>query len=176
MATEGRRCNSGASYSRAVMVNVTAMLPPTMSAIAIQNSMKIRRNRLCMSPGERIARTADVLDLGIPARFQIELAAQVADVRIDAAIVGDELAAEGLLGHRFARDHLSRGPHHDLENAKLRAGERDRPPRHADLMHARVQHDGPDGDLVGDSAARGAAARPAQDGADARHQLARIER
>src|ERR1700722_8458897 len=124
MATEGRRCNSGASYSRAVMVNVTAMLPPTMSAIAIQNSMKIRRNRLCMSPGERIARTADVLDLGIPARFQIELAAQVADVRIDAAIVGDELAAEGLLGHRFARDHLSRGAHEQFEHAEFGAGER----------------------------------------------------
>jgi hypothetical protein len=43
MATAGRRCNSGDSYSRAATVKVTAMLPPTMSAIAIQNSMKIRR-------------------------------------------------------------------------------------------------------------------------------------
>src|SRR6202167_641977 len=119
MATEGRRCNSGASYSRAVMVNVTAMLPPTMSAIAIQNSMKIRRNRLCMSPGERIARAADVLDLWILARLQIELAAQVADVGIDAAIVGDELAAEGLLGHRLTRDHLPRGAHEQFEHAEF---------------------------------------------------------
>src|ERR1700731_4601793 len=109
MAVDGRRCNSGASYSRAAMVKVMAMLPPTMSAIAIQNSMKIRRKRLCMSPGERVAGPADVLDLGILAHLQIELAAQVADVRVDAAVVSDQLAAERLLGHRFAGDHLPRG-------------------------------------------------------------------
>src|SRR5580692_8164109 len=112
---DGRRCNSGASYSRAATVKVMAMLPPTMSAIAIQNSMKIRRNRLCMSPRERIARAADVLDLGILARLQIEFAAQVADMRVDAAIVGDEFAAERLLGHRLARDHLACGAHEQFE-------------------------------------------------------------
>src|ERR1700722_14018337 len=111
MATGGRRRNSGPSYSRAAMVKVMAMLPPTMSAIATQNSMKMRRNRLCMGPGERVARTTDVLDLGIFAGFQIELAPQIADVGVDAAIVSDELAAERLLGHRFARDHLARGAH-----------------------------------------------------------------
>src|SRR5882724_5241664 len=126
MAVDGRRCNSGASYSRAAMVKVMAMLPPTMRAIAIQNSMKIRRKRLCMSPGERIARTPDVLDLGILARLQIELAAQIADVRVDAAIVSHELAAERLLGHRFARDHLPRGTHEQFEHAEFGAGERHR--------------------------------------------------
>ncbi len=30
MATDGRRCSSGDSYSRAAMVKVMAMLPPTM--------------------------------------------------------------------------------------------------------------------------------------------------
>src|SRR5258708_13100225 len=92
MAVDGRRCNSGASYSRAAMVKVMAMLPPTMSAIAIQNSMKIRRKRLCMGPGERISRTPDVLDLGILAHFQIELAAQIADVRVYPPTVAPELA------------------------------------------------------------------------------------
>src|ERR1700722_17396159 len=52
MAVDGRRCNSGASYSRAAMVKVMAMLPPTMSAIATQKSMKIRRKRLCMGAEE----------------------------------------------------------------------------------------------------------------------------
>src|ERR1700722_16442293 len=106
MATEGRRCESGASYSRAATVNVMAMLPPTMSAIASQNSMKIRRKRLCMGPGERVSGAAHVFDFGVLARFQIELAAQIADMGIDAAIVSHELAAERLLGHRLARDHL----------------------------------------------------------------------
>ena len=46
-ATFGRR-NSGESYSRAAIVNVIAMLPPTMSAIATQNNTKIRTNRLCI--------------------------------------------------------------------------------------------------------------------------------
>src|SRR3984957_8634009 len=101
MATEGRRCNSGASYSRAVMVKVMAMLPPTMRAIATQNSMNIRRKRLCMSPGESVARAADILDFGILAGLQIELAPQIADMGVDAAIVGHELAAERLLGHRI---------------------------------------------------------------------------
>src|SRR5580698_2407049 len=111
MAMEGRRCSSGASYSRSVMVKVMAMLPPTMSAMAIQNSMKIRRKRLCMSPGERVAGAADILDFGILAGLQIELAPQVADVGIDAAIVRHELAAERLLGHRFAGDDLARRAH-----------------------------------------------------------------
>src|SRR5580698_6337194 len=93
-ADEGRRCNSGASYSRAAMEKVMAMLPPTMSAIAIMNSMKIRRNRLCMGPGEGVAGAADILDLGILAGLQIELAAQIADVGVDAAIVSHQLAAE----------------------------------------------------------------------------------
>src|SRR5580700_205181 len=105
MATDGLRI-SGASYSRAAMVKVMAMLPPTMSAIATQNSMKIRRKRLCMSPGESVTGSADVLDLGILSRLQVELAAQIADVGIDAAIVGHELSTERLLGHRLARDHL----------------------------------------------------------------------
>src|ERR1700692_1973119 len=107
------------------MVKVMAM-PPTMIAIASQNSVKIRRKRLCMGPGERVPRTADVLDLGILTHFQIEFAAQIADVRVDAAIVSDELAAERLLGHRFARDHLTGGAHEQFEPPKFRAGERDR--------------------------------------------------
>src|SRR5271168_3535343 len=74
-ADEGRRCNSGASYSRAAIEKVMAMLPPTMSAIAIMNSMKIRRKRLCMGPSEGIAGTAHILDLGVLAGLQIELAA-----------------------------------------------------------------------------------------------------
>ena len=140
----------GDSYSRAATVKVIAMLPPTMSAMAIQNSTKIRRNRLCMRtclrlrPGERVARAAHVLDLRILARLELELAAQIADVGVDAAIVGDELAAERLLGHRFARDHLSRGAHQQLEHAEFRAGERDRPVRDAHLVHARIEHDRPD--------------------------------
>ena len=44
----GRRCSSRDSYSRAATVKVTAMLPPTISAIAIQNNTKIRTKRLCM--------------------------------------------------------------------------------------------------------------------------------
>src|ERR1700704_2060609 len=108
------------------MVKVMAMLPPTMSAIATQNSMKIRRKRLCMSPGEGVPRTADVLDLGILAHLQIEFAAQITDVRVDAAIVSHELAAGRLLGHRFARDHLSRGAHEQLEHAEFGARERHR--------------------------------------------------
>ncbi len=80
--------------------------------------------RLCVRPGESVARTAHVLDLGILAGFEIELAAQIADVRVDAAIVGHELAAERLLGHRLARDHLARRSHEQFEHAKFRAGER----------------------------------------------------
>src|ERR1700677_3853644 len=138
MATVRPR-NSGASYSRAVMVYVTAMLPPTMRDIAIQNSMKIRRNRLCMSPCERVARTTDVLDLGILAGFEIELAAQIADVGIDAAVVGAELAAEGLLGHRFTGDHLPRGAHEQFEHAEFRAGERHRLIRDMHQMRCGMQ-------------------------------------
>src|ERR1700731_4047453 len=126
MATDGWRCNSGASYSRAAMVKVMAMLPPTIRAIATQNSMKMRRKRLCMGPGERVAGAADVLDLGIFSRRKVEFAAQIADVRIDAAIVSHELAAERLLGHRFARDHLTRGTHEQFEHAEFGAGERHR--------------------------------------------------
>src|ERR1700691_185869 len=124
MATGGRRCNSGASYSRAAMVKVMAMLPPTMSAIATQNRVKMRRNKLCMGPGERVARAANVLDLGIFPRRQIELAAQIADVGIDAAVVSDELAAERLLRHRVARDHLACGAHEQFEHPEFGAGER----------------------------------------------------
>src|ERR1700722_14539918 len=153
MATVTPR-NSGESFSRAVTVYVTAMLPPTMRAIAIQNSMKIRRKRLCMSPCERVARTTDVLDLGILAGFQIELAAQIADVGIDAAIVGDELAAERLLGHRFARDHLTCGAHEQLEHAEFRAGERHRFIRDVHLMSSGMQGDRSDDEFVGHAAAR----------------------
>src|ERR1700677_2933317 len=174
MATVRAR-NSGDSYSRAVTVYVTAMLPPTMRAIAIQNNMKIRRNRLCMSPGERIARPTDVLDLGILAGFQIELAAQIADVGIDAAVVGDELAAEGLLGHRLTRDHLPRGAHEQFEHAEFRAGERHRLIRDVYQMRSGMQGDRPDGEFVGHAAARRADAGPAQDRTNARHQLTRIE-
>src|ERR1700726_2116634 len=126
MATDGRRCSSGASYSRAAMVKVMAMLPPTMIAIATQKNMKMRRKRLCMSPSESVARTADVLDLGILPRLELEFAPQIADVGIDAAIVRDELAAERLFRHGFARDHLPGGTHEQLENAELGAGERHR--------------------------------------------------
>ncbi len=49
MATFGRRCMSGDSYWRAATVMVMAMLPPTMSAIAIQNRTKMRTNRLCIT-------------------------------------------------------------------------------------------------------------------------------
>src|SRR5258708_33060242 len=141
MAVDGRRCNSGASYSRAAMVKVMAMLPPTMSAIATQNSMKIRRKRLCMSPGERVARTPDILDLGIPAHLQLEFAAQIADVRVDAAIVGHELAAERLLGHRFARNHLARGTHEQFEHTEFGAGERHRLARHIHPLSSAIDHD-----------------------------------
>src|SRR6266851_3674670 len=147
MAVDGRRCNSGASYSRAAMVK--AMLPPTMRAIAIQNSMKIRRKRLCMSPGEGIARTPDVLDLGILARLQIELAPQIADVRVDAAIVSHELAAERLLGQRFARDHLPRGTHEQFEHAEFGAGERHRFACDMHQMSSGMERDRTDGELVG---------------------------
>src|SRR5260370_15544405 len=149
MAVDGRRCNSGASYSRAAMVKVMAMLPPTMRAIAIQNSMKIRRKRLCMSPGERIARTADVLDLGILAHLQIEFAAQIADVRVDAAIVSHELAAERLLGHRFARDHLTCRAHEQFEHAEFSAGERHRFVLDMPQVSSVIKGDRPDDELVG---------------------------
>src|ERR1700693_5727387 len=141
MAVDGRRCSSGASYSRAAMVKVMAMLPPTMRTIAIQNSMKIRRYRLCMSPGERIARTPDVLDLRVFARLQIELAAQIADVRVDAAIVSHELAAERLLGHCFARDHLARGTHEQFEHAEFGAGERHGFARHMHQVSPGIEVD-----------------------------------
>src|SRR5579863_7394057 len=102
IATAGRCWNSRDSYSRAATVKVTAMLPPTMIAMAIQNSTKIRRNKLCMrssslrSGGERVPGAADVLDLGIFSVFQIEFAAQIADVRVDAAVVRHEFAPECL--------------------------------------------------------------------------------
>src|ERR1700722_2653112 len=147
MATGGRRCNSGASYSRAAMVKVMAMLPPTMRAIATQNSVKMRRNRLCMGPGERIARTADVLDLGIRPRRQIELAAQIADVGIDAAVVSDELAAERLLRHRVARDHLPRGAHQQLEHAEFSTGERHGVAVHVHQVSSGVERDRADHEL-----------------------------
>ncbi len=37
----------------------------------------------------------------IAGRLKVELAAQIADVGIDAAIVGDKFAAKRLLGHHF---------------------------------------------------------------------------
>src|SRR5277367_3614301 len=157
------------------MEKVMAMLPPTMSAIAIMNSMKIRRNRLCMGPGERVAGTADVLDLGILAGLQIELAAQIADVGVDAAIVGDELAAERLLRHRLARDHLARRAHEQFEHAEFGARERHRFIRDMHLVSAGMQSDGTDDEFVGYVASAQAVAGPAQDRADSRHQLAWIE-
>src|ERR1700726_4439577 len=175
MAVDGRRCNSDASYSWAAVVKVMAMLPPTMSAIATQNSMKIRRKRLRMSPGERIPRTADVLDLGILARLQIEFAAQIADVRVDAAIVGDELAAERLLGHRFARDHLTGGAHEQFEHAELRAGERHGLVRDMHQVSASVEGDRTDDKFIGRFPPAQTGAGTAQDRANPRHQLARIE-
>src|SRR5450432_2077393 len=174
MATDGRRCSSGASYSRAATVKVMAMLPPTMTAIAIQNSMKMRRKRLCMSPGESVARSADVLDLRILAHLEFELAPQIADVGIDAAIVRHELAAERLFRHRFPRDHLTRGPHQQLENAELGAGERHCFAGNVHEMGSGMQRDGADRELVGHGALAQAAAGAAQDRADSRHQLARI--
>src|SRR5271165_402253 len=126
MATDGLRCISGASYSRAAMVMMMAMLPPMMSAMASQNNVKIRRKRLCMSPGERVARAAHILDLGIPAGLQIELAPQIADVGVDAAVVGHEPAAERLFGHQFARYHLPGRAHQQFEHAEFGAGERHR--------------------------------------------------
>src|SRR5260370_12050810 len=175
MAVDGRRCNSGASCSRAAMVKVMAMLPPTMRAIAIQNSMKIRRKRLCMSPGERIARTPDVLDLGILARLQIELAPQIADVRVDAAIVSHELAAERLLGHCFARDHLARGTHEQFEHAELGARELHRFVRDMHQMSSGIERDRTDGELVGRIALARAMTGATQNRANSGHQLARIE-
>src|SRR5258708_18412419 len=175
MAVDGRGCNSGAWYSRAAMVKVMAMLPPTMSAIAIQNSMKIRRKRLCMSPGERVARTPDVLDLGILAHLQLEFAAQIADVRVDAAIVRYELAAERLLGQRFARDHLTRGTHEQFEHAEFGAGERHRLVRDMHQMGSSIEGDRTDGELVGRAALAQAVVGSAQNRANSGHQLARIE-
>src|SRR6266403_774748 len=98
MAVDGRRCNSGASYSRAAMVKVMAMLPPTMRAIAIQNSMKIRRKRLCMSPGEGIARTPDVLDLGILARDMHQMSSGMQRDRTDRELVGRIALARAVTG------------------------------------------------------------------------------
>src|ERR1700678_97731 len=152
-ATDGRRCTSGDSYSRAATVKVMAMLPPTISAIATQNSMKIRRNRLCMGPCQGIARSAHILDLRVFPRLEIELAAQIADVRIDAAIVRYELAAERLLGHRLPRDHLPRRAHEQFEHAKLRSGQRHRLVRDAHLMHPCVEDDRSHGQFVGNGAA-----------------------
>src|SRR5882762_5444632 len=169
MAVDGRRCNSGASYSRAAMVKVMAMLPPTMSVIATQNNMKIRKKRLCMSPGERVARTPDILDLGIPAHLQLEFAAQIADVRVDAAIVGHELAAERLLGHRVARNHLTRGTHEQFEHAEFGAGERHRLARDVHQMSPGMEDDGTDDELVGHAALARAVAGAAQNGANPRH-------
>src|ERR1700688_508843 len=174
MAVDGRCCNSGASYSRAVRVKVMAMLPPTMSAIATQNSMKIRRKRLRMSPGERVARTADVLDLGILARLQIEFAAQIADVRVDAAIVRHELAAERLLRHRFARDHLTCGTHEQFEHAEFGAGERHRFVSYVHQMSSGVEGDRTDDELVGHTPPAQAVAGAAQNRANSGHQLARV--
>src|ERR1700730_338554 len=175
MAVDGRRCNSDASYSWAAMAKVMAMLPPTMSAIATQNSMKIRRKRLCMSPGERVPRTAHVLDLGILTHLQIEFAAQIADVRVDAAIVSHELAAERLLGHRVARDHLPRGTHEQFEHAEFGAGERHRFVRDMHQVSSGIEGDRTDDELVGHSTPAQAVAGAPQDRANSRHQLARIE-
>src|SRR6202521_1569231 len=158
MATDGRRCNSGASYSCAAMVKVMAMLPPTMSAIATQNSMKIRRKRLCMSPVEGVARTADVLDLGILAHLQIEFAAQITDVGVDAAIVSHELATERLLGHRLARNHLPRGTHEQFEHAEFGAGERYRFAGDMHQMSSGIEHDWTHDEFIGHGSSAQAAA------------------
>src|ERR1700674_3153705 len=102
MATDGRRCSSGssASRSREAIVKVVAMLLPTMSVIANRNSRNILEKRLCMRPSQGVAGAADVLDFGMHAGLEIELAAQIADVCVDAAIIGGKLAAERLLRHR----------------------------------------------------------------------------
>src|ERR1700754_370330 len=93
MPTEARRIMSEVSYSRAAITKVVAMLATTMSAIAIQKSRKMRTNRLGIGhEGQGVAGAAHVFDLGVAARLQFELAAQVADVRVDAAIVGHEFA------------------------------------------------------------------------------------
>src|ERR1700679_1661991 len=74
MATEGRRWYSNVSFSREAIVKVVAMLLPTMSVIASRNNRKILRKRLCMRPGEGVARAAHVLDFRILAGLEFELA------------------------------------------------------------------------------------------------------
>ena len=122
-----------------------------------------------------VAGAADVLDLRVAAGLELELAAQIADVRVDAAVVGHELAAERLLGQRLARDDLAGRAHQQLEHAEFRAGQRHGCAGDAHLVHAGVQGDRSDLETSCD-APRRAAARAAQYRANARHQLARIER
>src|SRR5208283_306704 len=118
----------------------------------------VHAKRLSLRPGERVARTTHVLDFRILARFELELAAQVADVGVDAAIVGYELAAQGLLGQYIARDHLSSRSHEQLEYAKFRAGQSDRPRRDVHLAHSRIEDDRPDRELLRRRAANRTAA------------------
>src|SRR5271166_4515765 len=152
------------------------MLPTTISAIAIQNSMNIRKNRLCIDQGQRISGAADVLYFRMRACFESQFAAQVADVGIDAAIVGNELAAQRLFGKLIARNHGTRGTHQQLQHADLRARQRHRFAGNAYLVHAGIRHDRSDLEYVRCRGARIAVADAAQYGANARHQLARIER
>src|SRR5271169_878472 len=142
MAADGRRCSSGGSYSRAAMVKVVAMLLPTMSAIASQNSTKILMNRLCMRQCEGVARTTDILDLRIVARLEFKFAAQITDMRVDAAVVCGELAPQGLFCHRLPRYDLAGRAHEQFEHAKLGAGQCCLLARHVNLPSAGVQSNG----------------------------------
>src|ERR1700679_1610322 len=142
MAADGRRCISAGSLSREAMVNVVAMLLPTMRVIASKNSRNILENRLCMRPGKGVAGAPDVFDFRMRAGLEIELAAQVADVRVNAAVVGGKLAPERLLRHRVSRNDLARGAHEQFEHSKFGARERHGLARDVHLAGARVQGDG----------------------------------
>jgi hypothetical protein len=75
----------------------------------------------------------------------------------------------------IAGDHLARGTHENFEHAKLGAGERHRLAGDVNQVRPGVQRDRTDGEFVRHGRFSGAIAGAAQNRADARHQLARIE-
>src|ERR1700691_204374 len=124
------------------------MLAPTISAIASQNSRNMRTNTPLLSAGQYVTGSADVLDFRVLAGDQVELAAQVADVRVDAAVVGGKLAPQSLFGQSVARNHLSGGAQQQLQYPEFRTGQHDGHVRDAHLMIAQVEFDRPDLDDV----------------------------
>ena len=124
---------------------------------------------------QHVAGAADAADLRQAVLAETELATQVADVRIDAAIIGREPASEHALGQRLARLHLADRAHQHFEQPQLRAGEPHRLAGQRDFERRRIEPQRPDAHRMRRRVGIARRETP-QHGAHARDQLARIER